>query len=63
MIECRKYLLHTKRDDVAMSASALNTNKTLNSIQAMRGIVARSHTKRRSKAPSVDYAFDGFGQS
>lgn len=40
MIECRKYLLHTKRDDVAMSASALNTNKTLNSIQAMRGIAA-----------------------
>ena len=40
MIECRKYLLHTKRDDVAMSVNALKTNKTLNSIQAMRGIAA-----------------------
>jgi len=40
MIECRKYLLHTKRDNVAMSFNALNTNKTLNSIQAMRGIAA-----------------------
>ena len=41
MIECRKYLLHTKRDDVAMSVNDSNDAKrTINTIQALRGIAA-----------------------